>query len=456
MALDPKAQRLQALVAYQLLKAKAVAVLGTAYVNKGVLAVLAKAAAISAKTSYQSLDVAVHASLLQAVTQTGKFFLLLKLLDNVQLIETQTISISRVSRDEFRLIDQAFISLSKTILNPVTVTEVSLHNIGKAVQDQEVLTSELLLKILSKGFSDSPLVTDLYSNGVGKNFNDPFAVGDLKNILFDKAVEENKTAIDTLSRVVSYVREFVDSANPSDAVNVSAITDDGEVMLFGKSNLDSIFTSDSRQYDLLKLLTDSGVTSELTTYSITKVRTDASTTSDILAKGFYKPFDDSNFAADSKDFSLSRLVSETQTTSDSQVRNFQKSIADIVTTSDALGRALSLTKYDVASPDDLPFVVFTPATAIPIQYDSTSISEVIQRLFTKTFTESSYLADIQTTQFGKNVTESLSAADQRSVSMQRSNSEPLTANDSGVLFWTNYCDSSYFSQSYVGNERTFT
>ena len=64
--------------------------------------------------------------------------------------------------------------------------------------------------------------------------------------------------------------------------------------------------------------------------------------------------------------------------------------------------------------------------------------------------------DDETLAFGKNISEQLNVSEQRNVSLQRTNAEPLGANDSGLLFWTDYCDSTYFTQSYVGQERTFT
>ena len=46
--------------------------------------------------------------------------------------------------------------------------------------------------------------------------------------------------------------------------------------------------------------------------------------------------------------------------------------------------------------------------------------------------------------------------EQRAVAMQKPLAETLAANDSGLLFWTNYCDSTYFTQGYVGQQRVIT
>ena len=113
MALDPKAQRLRALAAYQLLKAKAEATLGAASVDKALLAVLAKAAVLAAKAGGDSLEVAVRASLLKAVTTTGKFFILLEPADVAQTTEQLLRSISKLTRDDFRVVDAAYRELSK-------------------------------------------------------------------------------------------------------------------------------------------------------------------------------------------------------------------------------------------------------------------------------------------------------------------------------------------------------
>ena len=64
--------------------------------------------------------------------------------------------------------------------------------------------------------------------------------------------------------------------------------------------------------------------------------------------------------------------------------------------------------------------------------------------------------DDQITFVGKNLPEPVLTSELRTVGLQRILAETATVGSSGVLALTDYCDSTYFSQAYVGTERIFS
>jgi hypothetical protein len=64
--------------------------------------------------------------------------------------------------------------------------------------------------------------------------------------------------------------------------------------------------------------------------------------------------------------------------------------------------------------------------------------------------------DEQTNFVGKNLTENLPTSELRTVALQRTLQESANVGSSGLLAMTDYCDSTYFSQAYVGTERIFS
>ena len=464
MALDPKAQRLQALVAYRLLKAKAETVLGSALVNKQVLAVLANAAVLASKSSYQSLEIAIKASLLKAVTVTGKFFILLEPVDLVGTSESRLVQMSRLTRDDFRAIAQAFVSFSKPTSDSFNVSDVSLNSYGKN-SNESITSSEQSLHAINKPLTEIKLSSDIALKGLDKSRSDIFSTQDSDTVLFGKNPSDSAITSDSLSRVVSYVRGFSDSNQATDGVSVIAVMDDGEVMLLNKSVMDYASTSDAKNINLAKALTDITVSSDLWIKAFNKPLADESVSTTYTQYSLNKPRDDSYSAIDRAILSLAKLVVDYIATADSQDRQFNKSINDFVSTSDALTFATALGKYEYLSAPDLAEFVRIAASGVPAQIENLHVNDVAAVLAKKFFNEllevtddflhETNVDDDQTTSLIKNIPEVLQPTEQRSFSLQRRYSDSLGANSSGVLFWTNYSDSTYFSQSYVGNEQIF-
>ena len=466
MALDPRAQRLRALAAYQLLKAKAEATLGAASVDKALLAVLAKAAVLAARAGGDSLEVAVRASLLKAVTTTGKFFILLEPVDIAHTTEQILRSISKVTRDDFRVVDAARRALSKSTQEHVATLDAKRSQFGKKAGDA-ISSSDALHSTFGKYRNDSVSVPDIATRFVGKHVNNFASLADHKDLALSKVRQDAAIASDVLNRVVSYVRVFTDSADATDGASVVAFTDDGEVMQFNKELRDFAATSESKIFDIAKPLYDATISSELATFAMGKPLTDSSHSSTQTFNLLEKRLADSFSATERAIHSISKKLVDAFSISDFAVNHFDKSIHDYVSTSDRIRFATQLNRFDSLSAVDQADVVRIAASGVPAQIEHLHVSELAALLTRKFFFESleatddflheTNVDDDQTVTFKKNVPELLQTVERRSFSMQRSPiSETIGANDSGSLFWTDYCDSSYFSQSYVGQERTFT
>jgi hypothetical protein len=466
MAFDPKAQRLRALAAYQLLKAKAEATLGAASVDKALLAVLAKAAVLAAKAGGDSLEVAVRASLLKAVTTTGKFFILLEPADVAQTTEQILRSISKLTRDDFRAVDAAYRGLSKPAQDHAGVLDSRRTLLGKRASDA-VGSSDLLRSRFDKSRADLVHAPDITVRSVSKVASDLARFSDHKDLFVSKLAQDASSVSDALDRIVSYVRVFTDSVDATDGVSVVAFTDDGEVMQFNKELRDSATTGESRAFDLSKPLYDATISSELATYAMGKPLADGFLSSTETSFSFEKPLADSFSATERAIYSISKRLVDNFANSDFVVNHFEKSVHDYVSTSDRIRFATQLSRFDSLTAVEQADVVRIAASGVPAQIEHLNVSELAALLTRKFFFESldatddflqeTTVDDDQTVTFKKNVPELLQTVERRSFSMQRSPiSETIGANDSGSLFWTDYCDSSYFSQSYVGQERTFT
>lgn len=465
MAVDPKAQRLRALAAYQLLKAKATSVLGTTTANKELLSVLAKAAILASRSSYESLAVAVEASLLQAVTKTGKFFILLEPVENIHTIESRSVQMGRLTRDDFRAIEQAYVSLSKPLSSAFSTSDSSLVFTGKNVFNTAATSDAKTIRSV-KSLADIGRLMDSAKQEVGKARSDVSQTSDATVSEFGKNPQDAAHTQDTLARVVSYVRFFDETLDATDSVSVVAVMDDGEVMHLGKAVIDYTSTSTYQEFDLRKSLLDTTISSDLWVKAFNKPLADDPISSTYTQYDISTPRADSFSAIERAIYSLAKLVVDYMSTSDAETRHFEKSINDFVRTSDALTFATALGKFEYLSAPDLADVIRIAAAGVPPQIEHLHVGDVAGVLAHKFFHElidatddflhEMTVDDDQTVTFKKNVPEVLHTVERRSFSMQRGNAETLGANDSGVLFWTDYCDSTYFSQSFVGNERTFT
>jgi hypothetical protein len=461
------AQRLKALAAYSLLKARARAVLGTAAASEVKLEALAKVAVLMASSTAERLSVAVHSSLLATTSvETGRFFTLINLDELVATLETHHFDISKLLANEIAAIDQALVSFTKTRSDAFIARDTQHAHVGK-VKSDGVATSEAQTHVIGKARSDTAITVDHKDFDLSKPAADSFAVADRATTLTGKAAADAVLTADTFSRAVLFVREFSDSIDATDELAAIAVTDDGETMYLEKVVLDRSTTSEELLFALSATRSDAAAASDEATAYVEKPLDDGYVTSDYASTLIGKSLDDASETSDDRTTWFGSSQQDAFAASDETARVFYKAVHDTVTTHDVLSRYLELLREDAASIEDLVDVIRIAANGVPPQYEpQTATDDYAPELFkpfhdsvsvTDDFDGTTSTEDDQTVAFGKFKNETLFATEQRTASMQKPLApEELAANDSGVLFWTNYCDSTYFSQGYVGQERTFT
>ena len=191
-------------------------------------------------------------------------------------------------------------------------------------------------------------------------------------------------------------------------------------------------------------------TSEALTRSGVKALNDIAPTSEYATKGL----------------STSRF--DTFQSSDAARVTAGKNLADLFSTADTISRTVAFTRFffDTAVTSEDVQVVRIAAGGVPAQAEAKYATDLaalgLQKNFadlvgvTDDFFGEATIDDEQVVIVGKNLTENLPLTELRTVALQRTLQESATANSSGLVAMTDYCDSAYFSQAYVGTERIFS
>jgi hypothetical protein len=163
---------------------------------------------------------------------------------------------------------------------------------------------------------------------------------------------------------------------------------------------------------------------------------------------------------------MSRVSADAAAMADSLATTFNKTVNDSVQASDTLYFYFAISASDTTTTSEIVDIVRIAAGGVPAQFENQYATDTSSLGVNKNFTDSLAATDDfdgtltteddQTAKFDKNIVEPLTLIEVQKFDLQRTLSETLGANDSGYLFLTDYCDSTYFSQSYVGQERVFT
>ena len=462
-----KVQRLKALTAFAVLKARARLVQGEAVFTSEQLDVLAHAAVLLAKTQLHGLKASVDFALLSAASETGKFFSLLELENLVALLETRHFDIAKLLADDVDAVDRALVSFEKKLVDvPIHVFDLQVQRFGKLVENAAVVGDSQEHEV-GKRVQDASNAVDARLVALSKLVYDTAAVFDTPAVLTGKATVDSVAFNDAFDRVVAYVRVFSDSVDATDEVNALVQMDDGQVVVLNKRNLDRVATNDGLlNFDVIKPLAIAATTQDLQLADLNKPLATAASTQDSALLGVQTIRSDTAITVDARFFTLARLVLDQAQFSDYQNQHFDKALSDTVATSDAVRFATYLDKLESLSAVEIADVIRIAAAGVPQQFEELGVADLAAVLAHKYFGETlsttddllheANADDDQTVSFGKHIAENQYVSEQRAVSLQRGYAEMLGANDSGVLFLTDYSDSTYFSQSYVGAEQTFS
>jgi hypothetical protein len=170
--------------------------------------------------------------------------------------------------------------------------------------------------------------------------------------------------------------------------------------------------------------------------------------------------------SDLKSFDLSRVSADSAAVADSLAHTFNKTLTDSVTATDTLYFYFALVKTETAVTSEDIQVIRIAAAGVPPQYDDQYATDQASWGLRKNFSEvltatddfdgALTTEDDQTSKFDKQITDPVTLLEVQNFNLQRTLSETQSATDTGYLFLTDYCDISYFSQPYVGQERIFT
>lgn len=465
MARPPKSQRLKALATYRVLAAQARAVLGTTKLTTTAINAMAKTAAMAAVGNAHTFSAAVKASTLITGVETGKFFTLINVEDMMTASEIRNFNMSKLLASETQAVDRALAEVRKVLASAAHVADQVDRLVGKSL-DSPATTSELLTRDSTKALTNTTNTSDLAAKGFSTGRVDTTAVSDTTTVTSGKGTTDTTLTADNLSRVVAFVRTFTDTADATDEINANLLMDDGEVIYLEKVVLDNIAAAEHLKVDMARVQADSAAISDAALLAVAKQLDDVVSMGDFDVVEFGKQNDDLISSADETliDFGMSAHDAATATTQTTRV--FHKSLHDTVTTHDALRFFFEAYYETGVATSEIVDVVRIAAGGVPPQLDAQFAADLAALGVRKNFADSvgvsddiygeATIDDEQTTFVGKNLPENLTASELRTVALQRTLQESASANSSGLLAMTDYCDSTYFSQAYVGTERIFS
>lgn len=465
MSRPPKSQRLKALATYKVLAAQARAVLGTTKLTTTAINAMAKTAAMVAVGGAHTFSASVKASFLVTGAKTGKFFTLINVDDMLTSSEIRNFNMSKLLHNEFQAVDRALAEVRKVLADAAHVADQVTRLTGKGLVDTP-LTSETLTRASAKPLADSAASVDLAAKGFFTERFDTFTTGDTTHVTAGKGINDPAITADLLSRTVAFVRVFTDTVDATDELNAHLLMDDGEVIYLEKVVLDNIATSEQLAVSTARVQADTFASSDDALMAVAKQLDDLIGVGDYDVVEFGKSRDDLVAASDSAVLGVGLSATDSTSVSDYTAREFHKALNDSVTTHDSLRFFLdAYFETGVATSEDVQ-VVRIAAGGVPPQLDEQFAADLaalgVQKVFsdavgvTDDFLGQAVIDDDQITLVGKNLTENLPTSELRTVALQRTLQESASAGDSGLLAMTDYCDSTYFSQAYVGTERIFS
>lgn len=439
--------------------------------------------------------------------------------DEIRLVDEALVALTKSLRDDATTKELTTFFVGKDLLDPVRTTAELVQLFGKQLNDPAV-TVTATDKDFATAKDDPATTSDTTTSEVGKSLNDPVVTADAfsRTVAFVRFFDDSVDATDEINAAVLtddgevffLDKRILDSATTDtqlsyDIARVSADTaqllDQPDLLtekaladafstataataLFEKTAADTVAASDVatragtkaladtaafsdvRAAALSKPLDDSSTTADTATLFTAKNRTDAVASSDTTTAVLGKTLTDSAALSDLKLFDLSRISADSAAVADSLAHTFNKQVADSVSTTDTLYFYFALSKVDSAATTDVIDVIRIAANGVPPQlenqYATDQASWGLQKTFAEVLTATDDFdgtlttEDDQTTKLDKKFSESVSLLEVQKFDLQRTLSETQSAADTGYLFLTDYCDISYFSEPFVGQERIFT
>ena len=170
-------------------------------------------------------------------------------------------------------------------------------------------------------------LSEVVAVALSKNVGDSFAYTDVAIIDMTKGLSDSFAFVDTLTRTVTYNREF------SDAFTLDDISQVDKHIGSNKGNITTL--TDILGFGLTKPLTDSMSFSDVLANGVAKVLADSFSFSDSEILDIGKGLSDSYSFSDSQNYNLSKGESDSFSYADAQAFTHSKILADAFTLDDA-------------------------------------------------------------------------------------------------------------------------
>tara|TARA_B110000305_G_C19331738_1_gene584326 strand:+ start:63 stop:1040 length:978 start_codon:yes stop_codon:yes gene_type:complete len=231
-----------------------------------------------------------------------------------------------------------------------------------------------------------------------------------------------------------------------------------------KLKINEINAVDRALAEVYKVLSDPFQVSEVALLHASKQLDDLLNMGDIDVLDIGKALNDSPSALDLPVRDITKPVQDPFSAADLPARHLHKAVSDTVAATSALSFFFGAYKASGFSAAEFADIVIT-AKNVPPQLDNQLLLDLAALGVNKNINDNigvtddvygeANIGDDQIAFVGKSLPQTVSTSDLRAIALQRTLQESAGAAATGVVALTNYCDSTYFSQAYVGIEQTF-
>jgi hypothetical protein len=359
---------------------------------------------------------------------------------------------------------------ARVVLGTAKVQNKTLNALAKVAALSAVSNS----KKLSASVQASLLVTGAKT---GKFFTlikleDTFTATEIRNFNLSKLTVNEINAVDRA--LAEVYKALAEQTTTSELVTASVGKTASDVIAASeivvrnntKPLFDNFFVLDTPEKGVAKGRQDQFQTSEEILLNAAKQLDDLVGVGDLDIFDMSKPLGESFSALDTPSKGVFKGFQDQATASESSSRHFYKAVSDTISTADSLYFFLGAYRTSgVATLEDIE-VVRIAEGGVPPQLDDQFATDFAALGTNKNLNDNvgvtddfygqANIDDDQVTFLGKNLPEPLLTSELRSVELQRTLQETATVGSSGLIALTDYCDSAYFSQAYVGTERIFS
>ena len=395
--------------------------------------------------------------------------------------DQKSLGVTKVFAEQQTISGTTYVTFTKGLTESLHQSEVRRFSMAKALTESLHATDDFMgvanldddeTMVFGKRLTDAKTVSDVRTNAFTKRPTDSVHPADVETFSMGKALADTPDVSDVQTMAVQ--KNLVDSVDAGDEFNASAITDDGEIMVFGKTTWDDLTQTDSVSVQPEKAFTEAQTTADQIDYfDIGKGIEDVPVTSEALGFDTSKPFEDFTETADAvsntagKKFSdrvmygdgpnayntyalsyfgeeyalegfpalgFSKLLTDTvhstddfygvANADDDETMQFGKGLADLVLNSDILSFSYTKPLADLISKSDLTTVALGKSLA-----DAVGKSDASTKAMDKALTDSKSTSDAVVNGIGKGISDVSATAEYNNFAIQKILSDSVITTD---------------------------